>query len=146
MVIVLGLLIFVPLGVLAFRRVRWAYALFVALGVLWIPARVGFHLAPLQCEQRLTLSLALHSLTNFKHIVLFAIFFGMTVVQLRDRPRAFAWATLACFLMGAIVEVEEGTTRTGHCRVRDVVPNTAGVLLGMMVCTVVSWFRRARTM
>src|SRR5438874_13023136 len=75
--------VFVVLAVLAFMRKRWAYWAFVAGGVLFFPARVGFHFHPKPCECALTLSLALFSLTNFGHLVRFAIFFLMTAVQMR---------------------------------------------------------------
>src|SRR5438105_14689589 len=69
--------VFVVLGALAFRPSRWAYFTFVALGVLFFPARVGFHFHPQPCECALSVPLALFSLTNYGHLVPFTIFFLM---------------------------------------------------------------------
>ena len=37
------------------------------------------------------------------------------------------------FLAGIYVEVAEGITGRGHCRLRDLVPDAAGALLGALV-------------
>jgi hypothetical protein len=38
--------VFLVLGILALRGIRWAYAAYVLLGLLYFPARVGFRLNP----------------------------------------------------------------------------------------------------
>jgi hypothetical protein len=70
-------------------------------------------------------------MTNYAHIVLFAVFFVMTTRQLRMNTRA-AWfcAGIATVVMGALVEGAQAVTGSGHCRVRDLVPDAAGALLG----------------
>jgi len=118
-------------GVLALRGVRWAYAAFVVLGLLYFPAKVGFRPEPRPCQLAFDLPLAVHSLTNFGHVVLFAVFFVMTSAQFRKSDRAtFAWASAAALLMGALVEAAQGLTGEGNCRLRDLIPDAAGVLLG----------------
>ena len=131
----LTIVVFVVLGALAFRRVRWSYFTFVALGLLFFPARVGFHLHPQPCECSLSVPLALFSLTNYKHIVLFAIFFLMTSAQVRSsRSRAQLFvASGAVVAMGICVELAEGLTGKGHCRLRDLVPDLAGAVLGAVL-------------
>jgi hypothetical protein len=130
---VVGIVIVIS-GGLAFFGKRWAYALFVLLSICYIPARTGFRLQMPRCEGVPSLSLAVFSLTNYAHIVLFSIFFVMTVMQFHVRTRtALAWAALATLAMGAFVELAEGATRTGNCRLRDLVPDTAAVVLGMIV-------------
>ena len=122
---------FLLLAVLSLLGKRWAYVAFVLLGLLYFPAQVGFRLDPHPCELAFNCSLAVFSLTNYAHIVLFALFFVMTRAQLRVRGWSrFAWAALATIVMGVLVEVAEGVTRKGHCRVRDLVPDGAGALLG----------------
>jgi VanZ family protein len=70
-------------------------------------------------------------MTNYKHIVLFVLFFLMTSAQFRmSNWPAFAWAALAALTMGALVELAQAITGNGHCRSRDLIPNTAGILLG----------------
>ena len=133
------------LGVLALRGVRWAYAAFAALGLLYFPAKVGFSLEPRPCQLAFGIPLALHSLTNFGHVVLFALFFVMTSAQFRRWGRAaFAWSAAATVLMGALVEAAQGLTGEGNCRLRDLIPDASGVLLGAGVVLLlkrVGWWR-----
>jgi hypothetical protein len=122
---------FFALGILSLRGMRWAYVTFVLLGLLYFPASVGFRLNPKPCELVPNIPLAVHSLTNYRHIVLFVLFFLMTSAQFRmTRWRGYAWAALACIVMGLLVEAAQGITGTGHCRLRDSIPDFAGVVLG----------------
>jgi hypothetical protein len=141
LVIFLGFLV---LGVLSVRGVRWAYITFVLLGLLYFPASVGFQLDPQPCELTINIPLAIHSLTNYAHIVLFALFFVMTSAQLRMANwSAFAWAAMAATVMGVLIEIDEGVTGKGHCRLRDLIPNAVGILLGTVI--VLLWDRIRRT-
>ncbi len=134
---------FLVLGILSMRRVRWAYITFILLGLLYFPASVGFRLNPQPCELALNIPLAIFSLTNYPHIVLFALFFLMTSAQFRmDRWPAFAWAALASIVMGALVELAEGITGKGHCRLRDLIPDAAGIVIGAAI--VLLWNRIRR--
>lgn len=122
------------LGHLAIRGVRRAYAAFVALGLLYFPFKAGFRLAPRPCQFAFDIPLAIHSLTNFGHIVLFALFFVMTCAQFRaSNRRAFAWAAAGTIVMGALVEVAQGVTGEGNCRLRDLIPDGVGILLGSTI-------------
>ncbi len=127
--------VFVVLGAMAFRPSRRAYFAFVALGVFFFPARVGFHFHPQPCEWALNVPLALFSLTNYKHIVLIAIFFLMTSAQMRGvRARTQLLAALgAAVAMGIYVELAQGLTGQGHCRLRDLVPDLAGAVVGTAI-------------
>jgi len=55
---------------------------------------------------------------------------------------AFAWAALASIAMGVLVEVDEGITNKGHCRLRDLIPDAMGILLGSVI--VLLWNRIRR--
>jgi hypothetical protein len=122
------------LGVLALRGVRWAYVAFVVLGLLYFPAKVGFRLAPNPCQLTFDISLAMHSLTNYAHIVLFALFFVMTSAQFRvwNWP-VFGWSAAATFMLGVLVEVAQGVTGEGNCRMRDLIPDAVGILVGSII-------------
>lgn len=121
-------------AILAMFGVRWAYFAFVLLGLLYFPASVGFRLDPQPCELAFDMRLAVHSLTNYAHIVLFALFFVMTSAQLRmSKWSDFAWASMATIVMGVLVEVGEGVSGRGHCRLRDLIPDTVGVVLGSLI-------------
>ncbi|HLL75093.1 MAG TPA: hypothetical protein VK421_07480 [Pyrinomonadaceae bacterium] len=125
---------FLVLGVLSLRGMRWAYVAFVTLGLLYFPAKVGFRLNPRPCQLTFDASLAIHSLTNYGHIVLFAIFFVMSSAQFRvSNWSALAWAGLAAIAMGALVELAQGVTGEGNCRSRDLIPDAAGILVGATV-------------
>jgi hypothetical protein len=132
--------VLLALGVLSLRGVRRAYITFVLLGLLYFPASVGFRFDPHPCELAFGLSLAAHSLTNYAHMVLFALFFLMTSAQLRmDDWQGFAWAALATVVMGGLVELAQGLTGKGHCRSRDLIPDAVGILLGSVI--VLLWQR-----
>ena len=134
---------FLGLGILSMRGVRWAYITFVVLGLLYFPASVGFSLHPQPCELTFDVPLAIHSLTNYAHIVLFAVFFVMTSTQFKmSNWQGFAWAALAATIMGVLVELAEGLTGKGHCRSRDMIPNTVGILLGAVIVLLGNRIRR----
>jgi hypothetical protein len=141
-VIKVGLWVLAALALL--RGVRWAYASYVVLGLLYLPATAGFHLKAPVCERALDGPLAVLSLHNYAHIVLFALFFVMTVRQLRGVVSwpAFAWAGAATVAMGALVELAEGVSGKGHCRLRDLVPDSAGAVLGASIVLVWTAARR----
>ena len=126
---------FLVLGVLSLRGVRWAFVAFAVLGLLYFPARAGFRLAPNpSCQFTFDTSLAVHSLTNYGHIVLFALFFLMASAQFRTPNRAaFAWSALATIVMGALVEVAQGLTGEGNCRTRDLIPDALGIMVGSII-------------
>jgi hypothetical protein len=139
----IGGLVFVVLAILSLRGVLWAYVAFVLLGLLYFPARVGFDLNPTACELAVDARLALLSLTNYPHIVLFAIFFVMTCCQLRGSGgTTFAWAGVITVSMGILVELAEGIAGRGHCRLRDLVPDTAGALVGAGIVAARAGLRR----
>jgi hypothetical protein len=112
-----------------------------------IPARTGFHLNSPVCDTRLTLQNAGLSLTKLPHMVLFGMFFLLTVVQFdRIDRKAILWSLFATVGLGLLVEIEEGATRTGNCRLTDVLPDVIGALVVaalLMSIALVSRRRRA---
>jgi hypothetical protein len=118
-------------AILAFWGKRWAYFAFIALALLYFPMSVGFRLDPQPCEWMFDLYLAAFSLTNYAHIVLFAVFFVMTSRQFRMSgwPQ-YGWAALATLVVGLLLEFAEGISGKGHCRMRDLIPDAAGALIG----------------
>lgn len=141
MLLALGIIVWIVLAVFALRGARWAYAIFLVLAFVWIPGSGGFRFHHAECDRSFSLDLALYSLTNYKHIVLFGMFFLMTRVQLGRTPHALLIAAAATLAMGLLIEVEEGLT-VGHCRIRDLVPDSAGALIGAVIWTL--WSRRRR--
>src|SRR6266545_1833687 len=131
------------LALLALRGKRWAYPAFVVLGLLYFPAQTHFHVHAPKCEQLLpTMQVLVLSLHNYAYIALFAGFYWMSWVQFgRSDARAF-WALLATLLVGVLVEIAEGMTGRGHCRLRDLVPDAAGALGAALLLAV--WSRLSR--
>jgi len=139
-----GVLLFVGLGIIAILGKRWAYIAFVSLSLLAIPARTGFRLQWPSCETVLTAQNIALSLTKYAHVVLFGIFFIMTVAQVRGSLGSrFAWAAVATLVFGAVIELEQGATRTGNCRARDLFPDALGALLGVVVVMLSNLIRGA---
>ena len=123
-------IVLLALGGLAFLRMRWAYAAYVALALAWIPASAGFRLHAPPCEMSITAAGVALSLTKWAHIVLFGIFFLMTLRQFRRVTfRNAALAMLATLVMGLMIELTEGASGTGSCRMRDLFPDAAGALI-----------------
>src|SRR5262245_60032221 len=118
------------LAILAIRGVRWAFLLFIVFGLAYFPAKAGFKLDPHACERALSPELIRLSMTKWAHVVLFGLFFLVSFFHFR----ASHWATqsslgmavLLTIVMGALVEIAEGVTGTGNCRVRDLVPDALG--------------------
>ncbi|MBL8523354.1 MAG: VanZ family protein [Betaproteobacteria bacterium] len=120
------------LGVLAMFRVRFAYVLFCVVGLAYFPAKVGFAVTPQSCEWLFGWDLALHSFRNYGHIMLFAMFYVMTRRQF-TKPgwKTEVFSLLLCLTMGALVEAAQALSGVGHCRTRDLIPDTVGALIGM---------------
>lgn len=121
---------------LALRGFRWAYAGFLVSALLYFPAHVGFNLHPRPCELLVDARLAAFSLTNFPHIILFALFFIVSAVHAfadgSATKSALIFAAIATLAMGVLLELAEGATGSGHCRLRDLIPDSVGLLLGAL--------------
>ena len=123
---------------------RWAYVLFVLLALISFFARAGFQIIQPSCELLVGPQLAFYSFRNYPHIVLFALFSLLSLAQFKG-SRAYVWAFLATFVMGVLVELAEGFSGQGHCRMRDILPNTAGSLLGLLTFVAGKRARKARS-
>jgi hypothetical protein len=135
MLLAIGIVAWVVLFVFALRGARWAYAIFVILAFVWIPARTGFRLHRPPCDMQITLDLAFKSLMKYKHISLWGAFFLMTWVQFRRSRYALLIATTATIAVGILIELEEGATGTGYCRATDLLPDGFGALIGTVIAT-----------
>ena len=79
---------------------------------------------------RLTMENVGLSLTKIPHVMLFGFFFLLTAAQFdRIDRKTLVWSGLATLIMGFLVELEEGATRTGNCRLTDVLPDILGALI-----------------
>ena len=128
------------------RQRRWLYATYMIVAVTRIPARTKFHLVAPVCDTRLTLENASRSMTKVPHMVLFGLFALVTAAQFNrlDRRTIF-WSLAATAALGLIVELEEGTTRTGNCRITDVMPDIVGALAMLVpLAVVIAAVRAAR--
>jgi hypothetical protein len=135
MLLAIGIVAWLVLFVFALRGARWAYAIFVVLAFVWIPARTGFHLHQPPCQMQFTRDLVLSSIIKYKHISLWAAFFLMTWVQFRRTPYALLIAAAATIAVGILIELEEGATGTGYCKATDLLPDAIGALIGAVIAT-----------
>jgi VanZ family protein len=142
MLIALGVVAWIILAVFALRGARWAYAIFIILAFVWIPARTGFRLHRPPCDFDVTLDFSLSSLRKYKHVFLFGMFFLMTRVQLRRVRHPSLIAAAATLAMGVLIEVEEGATGTGYCKLVDLLPDALGALIGALIAAI--WKRNGR--
>lgn len=132
-----GALLIWVLAIPAMRGVRWAYVAFVVLGLVYIPASVGFRIDPTPCDLTVDLPLAILSLSNYPHIIIFFLFFLITTRQFRVSGwRSWGWSIALTMAMGAALEIAQALSGNGHCRARDLIPDFAGALLGLMVVAV----------
>lgn len=127
------------LALIALRGKRWAYLAFVVLGLLYFPAQTHFRVHAPKCQLVIpTMNVVVLSLQNYALMALFAGFCWMSWIQFRGSKARFIWAVLATVLAGALVEIAEGMTGRGSCRVRDLVPAAAGALGAALVLAVLS--------
>jgi hypothetical protein len=114
------------------------------ISVARIPARTGFHLEAPACDARFTPGNVWLSLIKVPHILLFGVFFLLTLLQFdRVDRRSLSWSFVATLLLGALIEIEEGATGTGNCRIPDLLPDAVGALMAMTLALAVVMARGA---
>ena len=131
---------------LALWGYRWAYTSYVIVALSWMIVQSGFEMHSPHCEMFISLDGAALSMTKFGHILLFGLFFVITVRQFNkfDR-RSVLFSILATLVMGLLVEIIEGATGAGNCRMRDLVPDVAGALIAAGIVGVLVAGRRRLT-
>jgi hypothetical protein len=140
MLVTIAVVAWLVVFVFALRGARWAYAVFVILAFVWIPARTGFQFHVPPCHMEFTRELTINSLLKYKHVSLWCAFFVMTWVQVRRNPNALLIAAIATMAVGILIEIEEGATGTGMCRATDLLPDATGALIGAIIA--MFWRRR----
>lgn len=118
---------------LSLRISRWTFCVVMPLSLLYFPIQSGFRIHTPDCEWTFSLALAIYSLKNYAHFGGFTVFFILCWAQMPGVRRAMLWALAACIVLGLLVELAEGATGVHHCRMRDLIPDTAGALLGMLI-------------
>jgi hypothetical protein len=140
----LGTLIVLAFAI-ALWRVRWAYVAFVVLGLLYLPASRGFRFDPQRCDVALNGPILVQSLGNYAHIILFALFFIVTVRQFHSSSwRSLGWSIAITMAMGAAIEIAESLTGAHHCKASDLVPDFLGATFGMMIVVLARKIARAK--
>ena len=143
---VMPLVAAVTLVAVALRRTRWAatslrvsrwtYGVVMPLSLLYFPIKSGFHVRRVQCEWTFNWSLAIHSLSNYAHLVGFVIFFLVTWAQFPNPKTALWWSLAICLVMGFLIEIAEGATGIHNCRMRDLIPDMTGAAIGALIMIV----------
>ena len=131
------------LGVLSYQGKRWAFVGLITLAIVYFPVRSNFVFVYRPCEIGFDWALAVYSLRNFNNLILFFAFFLIAAAQLpMSRPRHYVVAVGMTVAMGVIVEASEATWGRGNCRVRDLIPDGFGALIGAAVVMVRSRIRQ----
>ncbi|HVE71724.1 MAG TPA: hypothetical protein VNI54_10175 [Thermoanaerobaculia bacterium] len=112
---------------------RALYALFILYSLLYFPMMSGFRLSAPRCEWTFGPALGVHSLTNYRHIVLLCLFFLLTYAQLPGVRHRMAWSFAICMVMGLLAELGQGVSGHGHCRMRDLIPDAVGTAAGTVL-------------
>ena len=132
----IGFLIFLVLAVLALRGARWAFVAFSLMIPLSFFAFTGFRPSPKPCELPFDLPLAIQSLTNYGHIILFAFYFLVATRHYRlSGWSPWGWSAGLTMAVGAAMEVAQAVSGIHHCKTVDLIPDFVGVLLGLMLVT-----------
>lgn len=136
-------IISVVLLALAVMGARWAYAGFMLSSLLYFPAKAAFAIEPHGCEMIPSWALAVYSFHNYAHITLFAFVFIVSAVHFSksgSSTRSIFWkAAVGSLIYGAVIEIGEGLSGQGHCRLRDLLPDSLGILIGISV--ILAWQR-----
>lgn len=129
------------------RYRRWGYAAWLLWSLTRIPARTGFRFAMPTCDWRPTADNLALSMTKVPHILLFGVFFLLTLVQFdRINRTSISLSLLATAAMSLLVEIQQGATRTGTCRLTDMAPNLlGGLLVAVPALMMAAMWRRQRT-
>ena len=131
--LVFGLLFF-AFAILAIRGARWAYVAFLIFILLQFPASVGFRMHPQACYLTVNRELAVASLSNYPHVILFAIFFVVTAVHFHlSGWRSLGLAIGLTVAMGAAMEIAQGLSGTHHCKAIDLIPDFIGAVTGLVI-------------
>jgi hypothetical protein len=127
-------LLFLAFVILAIRGVRWAYVAFAMSILLSFPAMVGFRMHPQVCDLTVNAPLAVASLGNYPHMILFGIFFVVTALHFRlSGWRSLGLAIAATVAMGAAMEIAQGLSGTHHCKAIDLTPDLIGAVAGLAI-------------
>jgi hypothetical protein len=138
-------LLFFALAILAIRGARWAYIGLVMWILLHAPASIGFQMHPKACYLTVNLPLALQSLGNYPHMILFCIFYVVTALHFRlSGWQPLAWSIGLTVAMGAGMEIAQGLSGTHHCKAIDLVPDFIGALLGVIVVVLAGMIASAK--
>jgi hypothetical protein len=140
--------LFFALAILAIRGARWAYAGLVMWILLHAPASIGFQMHPKACYLTVNMPLALASLSNYPHMILYCIVFVVTALHFRlSGWQALAWSIALTLAMGAGMEIAQGLSGTHHCKAIDLIPDLIGATIGLLIVVLgrtIANARRAR--
>ena len=127
------------------RRRRWLFGAYLLYALFAIPRRTHFQFVVPACNLRVAAETVGPSLRKTPHIVLFGVFCALVLLQFdRVDRRSLAWSVVATTVLGAIIELEEGATRTGNCRLTDLLPDIIGAVSVAAISGAVVLALRAR--
>lgn len=110
---------------------RAGFAMAAALVLAVTPIASHFQRADKTCEFMPQADLLLTSLMNLRHLLAFSVLAALASLSLQRRPALTAW--LLVLALSASIEVEQLYLVSGHCRIRDLLPNVVAATLGVSI-------------
>ena len=101
------------------------------VALVFEPIRSKLSLANQSCELVFSFHALLSAIFNFRHILFYGLLSLIAVIQFRDIS---VWKLcLSVLLFSALIEYEQSFFNTGHCRLRDLVPNMLGIASSVLI-------------
>ena len=121
---------------------RWVpLVLLSILAVAFEPVRAGLVFENQGCDWSVDQGRLADALFNPRHLISYGLFVLLAAVAF---PKARLLAISAAVLIfSALLEVEQSFLATGHCRLRDMVPNVIGIAVAATAIFIVRRLRRA---
>ncbi len=95
------------------------------LALVYEPVRSGFTFSDQQCDLTANSGNVQSAFFNLRHI----ISYGLLCLVAAAAFRQYRLLTVAAgvFLFSVFLEIEQSFFSTGHCRLRDLIPNLVGI-------------------
>ena len=105
---------------------RWLpLILLVTMALAFEPFRSGFTFDTQSCEVLADWERTKSAVFNARHIISYGILCLVASATLRKNK--VVMAVLGTFVFSAFLELEQSFFITGHCRLRDLIPNVLGI-------------------
>lgn len=106
------------------------------------PIGAGFVLRPFACDIGPSPDW-IETVFNLRHLVSFGILSALGFLVFRQSP---VWLTIVLLVaLTAAVEIEEAIFVSGHCRLRDLIPDVLAICIGWAISIAIARWRAGRS-